>query len=221
MNFLLVDPSIIGQTPLCPSAGVLAVLRSPSFLPDALAAALFERHLAWWVAAAAIGAVLMFLGRSRADRRLDRIGTVALAAVALWVVAAVLLDTPGERLYTAHTGLAAAAKEGDADKVVGYFDTHFIAPQLNITSATVARDEVASRLKEYGIQETYITAYDNRRRGSTAVTAITAITKTNAYTLKSSWQLDWEDMPGSDWRIVHAELTRLNDQAIPPTQLIP
>src|SRR3954462_11773966 len=111
---------------------MLLALRAPSFLSPPVAGFLFEDHWAWWAGAALLGGVLWYLAGVRADLRMLRAGQAILAATALWVLAALAIDSPTERLYAAHVDLAAAVEKADVQRVFTYFDTHFTVPALGI-----------------------------------------------------------------------------------------
>jgi hypothetical protein len=202
---------IIGQTPLgaLPISGILA-LRSPGFLPEAM----FETHWLYWVAAAVVAVILLHLGRSRADKYLLRIGLIVGALTVLWVAAAMVFDTPGERLRAAHNALAEAATANDVDKIVSYLAPDFRSTALGITVSADAKDNLAAILKSAGIRKNHITAYSSERSGSNATTRLTVITESSNGAVKTSWQLFWEDIPGSDWKITTADLLKINDQEV-------
>jgi hypothetical protein len=200
---------IIGQTPLAALRipDILAV-RSPGFLPEVI----FETHWLYWVAGAAVALILLHLGRSRADKNLFRIGLILAAGTVLWVAAALLLDTPGERLRDAHNALAEAATKNDVDKILTYLAPNFRSTALGITVSADAKDNLAAILKSAGIRKNHITAYTSERSGNAATTHLTVITESSNGAVKTSWQLFWEDLPDSDWKINTADLLKINDQ---------
>ena len=200
---------------------MILALRAPSFLPTWLLSALFENHYAIWIAVLALGGVLVFVARSRADRRVLRAGQVVLGVTLLWVVAARLIDTPAERLYAAHLGLANAVAKNDVDRILGYFKNDFNAEAspvkvLHGMPAAEVKQQIAASLKEFGIKDTYIRAYAFTLPSSgTADTHFTALTVANE-PLLTTWDVSWDDVPGQDWRIANATLVKIGDQTIQP-----
>lgn len=228
MIFPSAFPHSIGQTPSRPSSlplqhqfSTLAALRSPDFFSDQVAAFLFDSHWLWWLAIAAVAVVFFFLGRSRADKRLLQAGIVAFAVTALWILVALLVASPGERLYNAHKGLAQAAAAHDVDRMLTYLSDNFLAPVIGITADVPARATIAGYLDRYGIKQTHITAYRYTRGTTTAVSDVTFITESSAGPIKTAWRLSWDDIAGQDWQIVRAELLRLQDQPVARDLVIP
>jgi hypothetical protein len=146
-----------------------------------------------------------------------------LAVTVLWVLAALALDSPAERLYAAHLDLAAAVEKADVERVFSYFEPHFTVPALGIRGdeLAAARDQLADILKRYGIKDSHITDYHTALNGDgTAVTQFTVLTLSDMGPIKTTWQLSWNDQPGTDWRIMNATLLKLGDQAFPAEGLI-
>jgi hypothetical protein len=214
MNVLMLH--IIGPAAFSPTS--IAALRAPVSFPEVLNVALFEAHWAWWIGLAGFGGLMIYLGLSRADRLLQRIGAASLILATALILAALIVVTPAERLYAAHQGLAAAAKRGDVDQMLSYFASNFTINALGIHTDTTnadAKSELASRIKEYGIKDNYIRDYKFTRRGPIAVTDITVLTQSSSGSIISSWEVSWDDLPGEDWKIAKARLTALNGQAVP------
>ncbi len=148
------------------------------------------------------------------------LGCVALLAV--WMLAAYLIDTPRERLYRAHVGLAQAARDADADRILSYFSPDFNSPALGVTHAQIAREEIGSRLKNYGIKGSTITFYRSDIAGKTAFTTVTLVTQTDAAGLvRTTWNLSWDDVAGADWKVREADLIKLGDEAVSTDRLLP
>jgi len=204
-----------------PQLAELASLRAPAFLPDSLNSFLFETHWMYWAAAAALSLILLHLGRSRANRPLTRAGLGVLLLTLAWIAAAWLFVTPKERLYDAHQALAQAAKEGDVDKILSYFSDHFQCTALGITVPAEAHDQIATRLKSYGIKANHITAYTSEISGPTATTRLTIITESDLGPVKTTWRLTWEDLPRDDWKIELAELLKIGDNPTSEATFLP
>jgi hypothetical protein len=201
-------------------------LRTPGFLPESITRVLFENHYVWWVAILLLGAVLVFAARSRGDRRMLRVGQIVLGVTLLWIVAAQLLVTPGERLYAAHLGMADAAAKADVNRILSYFEPNFSveAGPVNIQpvmTTSAARELIAASLKQYGIKETVIRTYDaTLYADGTAVSHFTALTLADQ-PLLTTWRVSWDDVAGQDWRIHIATLVKIGDQEIKPGDFMP
>jgi hypothetical protein len=199
---------------------ILAV-RAPTFLNESLLGLLFENHYAWWIAMLLLGAVLIFVARSRTDRRLLRAGQVVLALTLVWIVAARLIDTPAERLHAAHLALADATAKGDVDRILNYFEANFSVSAGPVviqpdTTTPDARNLIAKNLKEYGIKETIFRAYEiTLNADATAVSRFTALTNADQ-PLLTTWRVSWDDVAGQDWRIHNATLVKIGDQEVRP-----
>jgi hypothetical protein len=200
----------------------LGAIRAPEFLPDAFNGALFEAQWAYWVVLAAAAGILWGVGRNRADRRMMRIGEIAAGVLLVWMVAAYSVDTPRERLYRAHTGLAEAAKRGDVDGILNYLSPDFHSWALGVEQTAQARDEIGARLKSDGVKGSTITEYHSDLSGRAAFTTLTLITDTDiAGPVKSTWHLSWDDVAGADWRVRDAELVKLGDEAVGGERVLP
>jgi len=200
---------------------MIADVRAPGFLPESLAGVLFENHFVWWIALVVLGAALIFAARSRGERRLLRAGQIVLAVTVLWIVAAQLFATPGERLYAAHLGLADATAKADVDRILSYFEDKFSveAGPVNVQpdmALSAAKDRIAAGIKQYGIKETMIRAYEaTLNTDGTAVSRFTAFTQAEQ-PLLTTWRVSWDDVAGQDWRIHHASLMKIGEQEIKP-----
>jgi hypothetical protein len=200
---------------------MILALRTPRFLPDSVMGVLFENHYMWWVALLLLGAVLVFVARSRGDRRLLRAGQIVLGVTLLWIIVARLVETPSERLYAAHLGLADATAKADVDRILSYFAPNFsveagpVAIQPDVTVAA-AKERIAAGLKQYGIKETTYRQYAlTLNSDGTAVSRFTALTLADQ-PLLTTWRVSWDDVAGQDWRIHDATLVKLGDQEIRP-----
>ena len=200
---------------------MILALRTPGFLPESMAGVLFANHFVWWIAVVVLGAALIFVARSRGERRLLRSGQVVLAVTVVWIAAAQLFETPGERLYAAHVGLADATAKADVERILNYFEDKFSveAGPVNIqpdVMVATAKDRIAAGLKQYGIKETYFRKYEvTLNADGTAVSRITAFTQ-GEQPLLTTWQVSWDDVAGQDWRIHNATLVKIGDQEIRP-----
>jgi hypothetical protein len=205
---------------------MMLAVRAPSFLPAGLLAALFENHYLIWIAVLALGGVLVFVARAREDRRVLRAGQVVLGVTLLWIVAARLVDTPAERLFGAHLGLASAVAKNDVDRILSYFKNDFSAEAgpvkvLHGMPEAESKKQIADSLKEFGIKDTYIRAYAITVIGAGAAeTHFTALTVANQ-PLLTTWDVSWEDVVGQDWRIANATLVKIGEQTIQPGDFSP
>ena len=200
---------------------MILALRTPGFLPDSVMGVLFENYYMWWVALLLLGAVLVFVARSRGDRRLLRAGQMVLGVTLLWIIVARLVETPSERLYAAHLGLADATAKADVDRILSYFAPNFSveAGPVNLQpdmSVSAAKERIAAGLKQYGIKETTYRQYAiTLNADGTAVSRFTALTLADQ-PLLTTWRVSWDDVAGQDWRIHDATLVKLGDQEIRP-----
>jgi len=198
---------------------MVLALRTPGFLPESMAGVLFENHYVWWIAIVLLGAALIFAARTRGDRRLLRAGQIVLGVTVVWIVVAQLFETPGERLYAAHVGLADATAKADVERILSYFEDKFSveAGPVNIqpdAAASAAKDRIAAGLKQYGIKETYFRKYEvTLNADGTAVSRFTAFTQADQ-PLLTTWRVSWDDVAGQDWRIHNATLVKIGDQEI-------
>ena len=163
---------------------------------------------------------MIYLSRSRADRRLGQAGTIAVGITLLWALAATLIDTPAERLYAAHTALSDAVKRGDVDKIVSYLAPDFTTINLGIGPDSHPKELIAAILKENGVKETKIISYTCIQKESSALTSINVLTTMGQGSFLSGWQLSWDDMPHDDWKIRNARLLTLNNEKVPENMLL-
>ncbi len=196
-------------------ARFLGALRAPEFLPRGASALLFETHAAYWLLLAVLAGTLFYVGRSRPDRRMKIAGLAGIGLLIVWMLAAALVETPRERLYAAHTGLAQAAKDGDADRILSYLAPDFRAPALGLDHSDLGRERLRLLLKDNQIKDNIITGYHSDISGRAAFTALSLITQTDAGgPVATTWNLSWDDIAGEDWKIKEADLRKLGDQAI-------
>jgi len=186
---------------------MILALRSPNFFSPSLAGFLFESHYLWWLALLVLGGVVLLVAYKRLDKRLTRAGVGVVALTLLWALAAFLIETPAERLYAAHVGLAKAAEKHDVDAIVGYCDPQFA---LKFTEISPNIDEAKKQIKGYmdslNIKDTTFTRYDiTLNPDGTAVTNFVAITRTDGGALQTTWRIIWADLPDQDWRIRSAD----------------
>jgi hypothetical protein len=216
----------LANTSAAPAAGgfALAMIRAPGGLPGAVQSFLFENQWAWWISLVAVALALRFVGRTRAHRRLVVASWTLLGLTALWIAAAMLIDTPRERLQSAHNALAAAAGRHDLAAIASVLAPDFQSPVLGITRRAAAEAEIRDRLTTYGIKSNTITRFhaDLLAPGDAALTQITVLTSTDALgPIQTTWELRWRDVPAEDWRIEQATLTRIGDQPVSPEHIIP
>lgn len=202
----------------------LAAIRAPGGLPASVQAFLFESQWAWWTSFIAASIAARFVGRMRAERRLILAGWVLFGLTALWMVTASVVVTPRERLQLAHKALATAAGKHDIATIASYLAPDFESPNLDIARRAAAEEEIRERLKTYGIKGNTILRFHSEMRagGDEADTEIVVLTTTEAIgSVQTTWELVWVDVPAEDWRIRHAEMTRIGDQPVGPEHVIP
>jgi hypothetical protein len=202
----------------------ILAMRAPTSLPTFALSLLFENHWAWWIAMLAIAGTLFLIGRLRTNRAFQ-LSSLCVAVVAIvWITAALIVDTPAERLRAAHRDMANAAGRHDVDKILSYLAPDFSCPNLEIQmdpTLSTARSEIEDRLKQYGIKEIYITNYESAPSDDTAITHLTFLTNIEGFgPVKTSWQLYWKDSPDSDWKIANATLTAVGDEAVSPDHVV-
>jgi hypothetical protein len=151
-----------------------------------------------------------------------RLGEIAGGVLLVWMAAAHFVDTPRERLYQAHSGLAEAAKNADVDRILGYLSPDFHSSVLGVDQPAAARDEIGSRLKSYGVKGSTITFYHSDISGRAAYTTLTLVTQTDiAGPVQSTWHLSWDDVPGVDWRVHSADLEKIGDEVVGADHVLP
>jgi hypothetical protein len=200
---------------------MLLALRSPPFFPHSITAVLFETHYGTWIALLLLGAVALFLAHSKNNPKILRPGQLILAVTILWILAALLIKTPAERLYNAHLALADATAKADVDRILSYFAPTFTANAgpvqiLDSTTAPQAKSAIADALKTYGIRGTSIHTYTYSTLTHTNATTYFSALTSGDYPILTTWQVYWEDIPNQDWRITQANLTKIGDQTITP-----
>ena len=198
----------------------LALLRSPT-LPAPITAFLFENHWPYWILLLAVAAILFYFSNIRQDPRLRTAAFIVAAITLVWTLLALTIDTPAERLYNAHRALADATKSADVDRIVSFLAPDFHASALDVSDINAAKDEIAARLKTYGIKSSSIRFYQSTLEGPTAFTQLNVLTQSDAGPILTSWHLTWNDLPNSDWKIRSAELTKVGDQDFPQNSVIP
>lgn len=192
----------------------LAVLRAPLFVP----ATLFETHLALWLTAVAIGAIALAWGHMRNHLRTQQAGAAILALSILWIAAAIIFDTPAERLHKAHVAMAADAERGDIDGLIQYLAPEFTIEGVAFPSeaGTPDRQQLAAQLRESHIREVSIRHYESTlTSASDAQTTVTVLVASDAIPPLTTWRVTWKDIPNADWRITAARLIRVGDEAVP------
>ncbi len=214
MDIAIEGVSIIGRE-WGNAFGVLGAIRSPGWISQGLGGFLFENQWLYWFMALGIGAVCWEMGRRRADSRLRNVGFGIGVAAVIWGLMAFGVVTPRERLHAAHVGMAQAAKEGDVGKIVGYLKEPFRSSFLGLDGNGGAREAIERELRTYGVKETLITFYESDIEGRGATTHVTLLTETEvAGPVKTSWILNWEDVPGEDWKIEEADLVKVGEESI-------
>jgi hypothetical protein len=192
---------------------MILALRAPESFPQPLSRFLFEHQPLWWIALGVLGGILILVARSRGNRRMRLGGITLLVATVLWLAAAMLVESSGERLRTTHSSLARAVQNGDVDVILTFFAPQFTVDALNINPHTAdAKKEFKSRLDHAGIKETVFRAYHATLNSDrTAVSRFTALTLSDMGPILTTWEVQWEDVPGEDWKIHMAILRQIGD----------
>ena len=213
--FAIFDPYIIDQT----LAATLAAIRAPAFLPDALNAELFENHFLTWIGCIIAAFIFTKMGNVRRQRSLVQIGVSTIMITLLWMLAANIVDTPGERLDLAHRRLLAAAIKKDIPAIRNALDPTFRFGPLDRDGLALAAD---ASLKTFTIQRNTITKYEPRIEHPLAQSNISVVSQiTGAGPIVTRWKLQWEDDPTSDWRLTGIITWYLNDQEQPANGTFP
>jgi hypothetical protein len=197
-------------------AGGMLAMRSPQFLPEAVMRLLFETQVWYWAFGIGVGLVLVGAGGSRASKAMVKSGIATVAITVLWVLLAWLVVTPAERLYAVHAELAAATKEGGkgVERLFSHLASDFECQQLGVRNLSEAKSLIAARLEPLHVKSNYVRAYRSDVSGETARTLVTFLTESDMGLTKTSWELRWQDVPGSDWKMRSAELKTVNDAKV-------
>lgn len=185
------------------------MIKAPSVIPEYLA----EAQWIYWGCMAAISVFLLWHGRQRADKFSFRFGGALLVITALWVALATVFVTPNERLYQAHKALAQAAANHDASAMINFFEPGTRIPILGKVDISSAGEQIAERLKTFGVKGSMIQNLQIQRTGTSAITQLRILTESDFGFVKTSWRLEWIDIPSQNWRIVGIDLLSVGDQS--------
>ena len=176
----------------------LAALRAPRFLPRQCSGFLFASHWTWWLVGAILAATLVWLGHTRQQRRLFAAGLGVAAVVAVWALAASLVNTPAERLYAVHAAILRDASEQRAEPIAAYFAPDFVWGPFD--RAQMLRN-IDAALANYHIGASVVRYYHGTIDGRAGRSQINVFTQTDAGPVITKWNLEWYDQPGGDWQL--------------------
>jgi len=189
----------------------MTIIGQSGFMSSAL---LFEAQPWYWAFGFGAGVILFVAGRNRVSKPLMRSGFAIAAITLLWMLAAWLVVTPAERLYAVHRELAAAAKEGDIERLFSHLENNFECPQLGVKSFAEAKAYIPTAMTQFHVKNNHVRAYQSTISGDTARVQVTFLTESDTGLTKTSWELQWQDVPGSDWKLCVADLKTVNDSSV-------
>ena len=194
----------------------LGALRAPGWLPNGVAEFLFENNWAWWLGMLAVATAAGYGGRIRGNRAIQKAGAILGVVAVVWAAAALLVDTPRERLTAAHRAVLEAAERKDVAAIVARLSPGFRSEALHIVAAGDASKEIEGLLNKYGIRSNRILSLQTVEHDPDATTRVKVLTAVEGLgNVTTTWELDWRDMPGGDWVIGDARLIDLGGQKAP------
>ena len=108
------------------------------------------------------------------------------------MLAAVLFDTPRERLEKIHKAMAAAIDAKDAASLVAILDPSFVAPDLDNLTAGNAEIVLGQIFKQFSPHETrIISLVVEIRAADSAVSYLNIMTTLDFGPTTSKWQFTW------------------------------
>ncbi len=202
---------------------LLALWRAPASWPMWMQSWLFGSQWAWWITLCAIAAALLWTARGGGSRRIQLAGLGILTLAGVWMLMALTMDTSAERLRWAHLEVAAATGKQDMETVIKYLHRDFRSPSIGIGTEQIAAQEIRQRLESYGIKENRITSMRSEllKNNRVAMTRFVVLTTTAFGPVKTTWELEWQDDAGSDWRISYAKLLMIGERSVGESEVVP
>lgn len=172
----------------------LAAFRPPSNFPTGLAGFLFENHWFVWLALGCVAAALCWSGFNTRKPILTRIGGGILLATMGWIVIAMLVDTPRERLMTANKTLVNAAAHSDLNGVMAFLSPEVVLGQWDRNQIEA---QLQDRFTEVHITGNFIRVLDtDYSGGQEATTHLVVWTQTSDVgPFTTEWRFQWQDYP--------------------------
>ncbi|MCL2639285.1 MAG: hypothetical protein FWD53_00415 [Phycisphaerales bacterium] len=189
----------------------MTIIGQTAFMSSAL---LFEAQPWYWSFGLGAAVILFVAGRNRSSKTLIKSGLTIATITLLWMLLAWIVVTPAERLYAVHRQLAVIAKEGNVEKLFSHLSENFELPQLGIKNLAEAKAIVSVTVNNARVKNNHVRAYQSTIYGNTARTHVTFLTESDTGMTKTSWELQWQDIPGADWKIRIADLKMLNDSPV-------
>ena len=203
------------------SANVLMMIRLPSSFPQSLARLLFENHWLLWGGLFIAAAALTWRGLTNVNVALRNFGAFTIVILIFWVLLALLVQTPRERLIACHEKLVAAAQQKQTAIIIRELSPEVRFGRWNFSDIERA---LAQRLASINISHNYIRLLKVHITGQTAVSNMNVWTDTRNFggPIISYWRFYWQDQPApGDWRITHIQLLRINNTPMPPGSVLP
>ena len=200
---------------------LLLAIRLPSSFPQSLARLLFENHWLLWGGVFIAAAAITWRGMTNANVRMRNVGALALLAVFFWVLLALLVQTPRERLIACHETLVEAAQQKQAGRIMRELSPDVRFGRWNFSDI---QRTLAQRLADINITHNYIRLLKVHITGPTAVSDMNVWTDTRNFggPIISYWRFQWKDQPApGDWRITQIQLLRINNTPMPPGSVLP
>ncbi|NNM86513.1 MAG: hypothetical protein HKL96_12255 [Phycisphaerales bacterium] len=199
----------------------LLTVRLPSSFPQSLARLLFENHWLLWGGLCIAAAALTWRGLTNANVRLRNVGAFAVLAVIAWVLVALLVQTPRERLIACHENLVEAAQQKQTDIIIRELSPDVRFGRWNFSDI---QRTLAQRLASINITHNYIRLLKVHITGQTAVSNMNVWTDTRNFggPIISYWRFHWQDQPApGNWRMTQIQLLRINNTPMPPGSVLP
>lgn len=213
---LLYHPS----NPYNRALGAIALIRLGRGFPSGLGNALFENHWGIWAALLLVGAAGIWHGLHTRNAKVRNAGVGILVMLLLWIIIAGMVVTPFERLVNANHAIIDAAARDDVPMVMKYVSKRAVFGQWRNGAIQPA---LAERLAAVHITDNMIRSMSVHIMGNQATVRFVIWTSTRNFgPVVTSWRLIWRDhrRPGN-WRIVEADLLRVNGHRMGPDAFIP
>jgi len=198
MGIIFCDASIchiIGQR----AGFALAGLRISSTVPEGVAGLLFETHWAYWIPLILAGVALAGFVRVGSQKLARQVGAVMVMIGVLWMVLAFLVVTPGERLWTAHEQILAAAQGRDAKGIVDLLAPDFHFGSLDRAEMAKGLGTTLGFFRPRSNTVRYFEATVNGLTAESRINVLTTLDGTGGMPggpYLTKWQLEWVDLPG-------------------------
>ncbi len=203
------------------SVRLLLTIRLPSSFPQSQAGLLFAHHWLLWGGLLVAAAAVTWRGLPGGDVSLRNAGALAAIAVSVWMLLALLMQTPRERLIACHEKLVKAAQQRRTDLIIRELSPEVRVGRWNFSDI---QRTLAQRLASIHITHNYIRLLKVHITGQTAVSTMNVWTETRDFggPIISYWRFDWQNQPApGNWRITQIQLLRINNTPMPPGSVLP